>query len=80
MAASREHYKTEIKDMSAKLGSVCGQDKGHDRGAQEKLKGLQSEKQKVDQTLRKMTEACERIKGQLDSSNKRLAELERDGL
>lgn len=34
----------------------------------------------MDQTLRKMTDACERIKGQLGAANKRLAELDREVL
>ena len=78
IAANREHSKSELAEMTAKLATVCGLDKGHDNGTSDEMFLLQDQKMQLEKTLRKLTDATERLKGQLDAANRRLNELEQE--
>lgn len=52
----------EVKDLQAKIKSVCCQPANHEQALVGEMKSLKTEKKKFEQTLKKMTEACEKLK------------------
>ena len=65
-----------MSSLTEKLANACGKSKNHDRAAEDRLHAIESEKLKLEQTLSKLTDACEKLKGQLEGANSKSIELE----
>ena len=52
--------------MQSNMDKVCGKAPEHEKAD---ISTLKQEKRKLDQTLTKMTEACEKLKQQLSAAN-----------